>query len=123
MKKISLVLILITTVFLTLDCSRKSKPNYIFRPATNPNTDLRKLEIDMIRIGDSVTKATAVLGKPTEKISTQNGTEMTWWFISTDYQEDSYQTLKDKPSDIEGVKFLKLIFDPKGIITAKEFEI
>jgi hypothetical protein len=108
------------TVFLILfslvgfaSCSDKSKPGYFFKPATNPNTDLRKLEIDTIR----------VLGKPTEKVSTQEGTTMIWWFISTDYQEDSYMTLKEKPKDVEGYKFLKLVFDPKGIITSKEFEL
>jgi hypothetical protein len=118
------------TVFLILfslvgfaSCSDKSKPGYFFKPATNPNTDLRKLEIDTIRVGDSLVKATAVLGKPTEKVSTQEGTTMIWWFISTDYQEDSYMTLKEKPKDVEGYKFLKLVFDPKGIITSKEFEL
>jgi len=123
MKKIQLLLIVTIVTLGAVDCSRKSKPDYIFRPATNPNTDLRKLEIDQIRIGDTMTKATAVLGKPTEKKATQAGTEMVWWFISTEYQEDSYQTLKDKPKDIEGVKFLKLIFDPKNVITSKEFDL
>lgn len=115
-------LILLSLIF-AMNCSDKTKSALGIRPAINPNIDLRKLEIDTIRVGDSEVKATAVLGKPTEKISTQNGTTMIWWFISTDYQDDSYQTLRDVPKEKEGVKFLKLTFDPKGKITAKEFEI
>ena len=123
MKRYLTILLFLFSLVGLAHCSDKSKPGYFFKPATNPNTDLRKLEIDTIRVGDSLVKATAVLGKPTEKTSTQAGTTMIWWFISTDYQEDSYQTLKDKPKETKGYKFLKLVFDPKGIITSKEFEL
>ena len=123
MKRSIIVFLVLFSIVGFASCSDKSKPGYFFKPATNPNTDLRKLEIDTIRVGDSLVKATAVLGKPTEKSSNQEGTTMIWWFISTDYQEDSYQTLRDKPKDVESLKFLKLKFDSKGIIISKEFEI
>jgi hypothetical protein len=123
MKKIFTYILIIFAITSFSNCSDKSKPSFFFKPATNPNTDLRKLEIDTIKVGDSLVKATAVLGKPTEKSSTQAGTTMVWWFISSDYQEDSYLTLRDKPANTEGFKFLKLVFDAKGIITSKEFEI
>ena len=48
---------------------------------------------------------------------------MIWWFIPTNYQKNSYQTLKEKPQSLEGVKFIKLTFDSKGILKKKEFDM
>ncbi len=121
--KIILVIVSILSGILFLDCSKEIKEVYTPRPETRPNTHLRKLEIDQIREGDSVVKASAILGQPTYKKSTQNGTEMIWYFIPTKYQEDSYETLKDVPKETEGVPFLKLIIGKDNKIATKEFEI
>ncbi|MCC5814600.1 MAG: hypothetical protein JJT78_07585 [Leptospira sp.] len=121
--KIILALVSILSSFLFLDCSKEVKEVYTPRPQTRPNTHIRKLEIDQIREGDSVVKASAILGQPTFKKSTQNGTEMIWYFIPVKYQEDSYETLKKVPKETEGVPFLKLMIGTDNKITTREFEI
>lgn len=108
---------------LFIGCSNDVKEIYSPKPQTRPNTHIRKLEIDQIRVGDSVVKASAVLGQPTTKKSTASGTEMIWYFIPTKYQEDSYETLKKVPKETEGVPFLKLVIGTDNRVTAKEFEI
>jgi len=87
---------------------------------TVPNTDIRKIELDQIKVGDKLTKITAVLGKPTEKKITPQGTEMVWWLTGAGY-EDAYKTLSQKPAETKDHKFIKLIFNEKDILVTKDF--
>ncbi|MBE7410642.1 MAG: outer membrane protein assembly factor BamE [Leptospiraceae bacterium] len=122
MKKLILPICLFTVLgFVLTQCSSDKKDTP--RPAVHDNTDLRNIEVDMIKVGDSKVKIQALLGTPTEESNTQNGSVWTWWFISTTYQKNSYQTLKEKPATTEGAKFIKLTFDPKGKVTQKEFDM
>lgn len=126
MKKLSVVFLGFTlaSVAFLLDCSGNQETEFARpRPTSHPQTDIRKLEIDQIREGHSVVRVTAVLGQPTVKKQSQEGTEMIWYFTPTTYQKDSFETLKEEPRDTEGHKFLRLLFDSKGIVTQKEFEL
>jgi hypothetical protein len=89
----------------------------------HPHTALRKMEIDLIKVGDSLVKTEALLGKPTEKSSDPSGTIMTWFFAEDIEVPEQYYTLKEKPADSEKNKFVKLVFDPKNKITAKDFKL
>ncbi|MDF3821012.1 hypothetical protein P3G55_13960 [Leptospira sp. 96542] len=89
----------------------------------HPHTALRKLEIDMIKVGDGLVKAEAVLGKPTEKSSDPSGTVMVWYLAEDREVPEQYYTLKEKPAENEIDKFVKLVFDPKNKITAKDFKL
>ena len=101
-------------------CSSDKKDT---RPAVHDNTDLSNIVIGMIKEGDTKIKVEALLGTPTEESNTQAGSVWTWWFLSTTYQKNSYQTLKAKPVSLEGAKFIKLTFDAKGKVTLKEFDM
>jgi hypothetical protein len=81
------------------------------------------LEIDLIKVGDSLVKTEAVLGKPTEKSSDPAGTVMTWYFVEDIDVAEQYYTLKEKPAQAETNKFVKLTLDPKNKITAKDFKL
>lgn len=89
----------------------------------HPHTALRKLEIDLIKVGDSLVKVEALLGKSTEKSSDPSGTMMVWYLTSDLEVEEQYYTLKEKPSPAELNKFIKLTIDPKNRITAKDFKL
>ncbi|MCC6274417.1 MAG: outer membrane protein assembly factor BamE [Leptospiraceae bacterium] len=121
MKKIVFAFCLAATLsFALAQCSSDKKDT---PPAVHDNTDLRNIEVGMIKEGDSKVKVQALLGTPTEESNTQNGSVWTWWFISTAYQKNSYQTLKEKPANSQGAKFIKLTFDPKGKVIQKEFDM
>ncbi|MCU0825743.1 MAG: hypothetical protein MUF77_14030 [Leptospira sp.] len=104
-----------------------SSPNKV--PAgserVHPHTALRKLEIDMIKVGDGLVKVEAVLGKPTEKSSDPNGTVMTWYLAEDRDVPEQYYTLKETPAanEIAQFKFVKLVFDPKNKIVSKDFKL
>lgn len=119
---LTLILFCLSALFLT-NCS--TPPNKVSSSSEkiHPHTGLRKLEIDTIKVGDSLIKAEAVLGKSTEKSSDPAGTTLTWWFAEDKDIEEQYYTFKTKPEDTTGLKFLKLIADPKGKITAKDFQL
>lgn len=87
----------------------------------HPHTAIRKLEIDMVKIGDRLVKVEAVLGKPTEKSIDPNGTLMVWYFAEDKEVPEQYYTLKEKPEKVE--KFLSLTLDAKNNITAKDFKL
>jgi hypothetical protein len=89
----------------------------------HPHTALRKLEIDLIKVGDSLVKTEALLGKSTEKSSDPAGTVMTWYFVEDIDVPEQYYTLKESPAASEKNKFVKLTFDPKNKITAKDFKL
>lgn len=142
------ILIAVVLSFLA-NCSSKKESESIIRPATNANTDLRRMEIDTVKVGDKLIKARAVLGKPTLEKTTNAGSELTWYFIPSTYSDEAFQTLKEVPKAIkelnklkedskkeEGkkeedkketlnsdIQFLKIISDPKGVITAKEINL
>lgn len=123
MKKLLGITLTLTLALLTVDCSSGSSGSgSVIRPQTQTNAPIRKMELDQIRVGDNFIKAQAVLGEPTVKSSNPSGTTATWWFTPAD-SKDAYWTLKDAPHKTEGVKFIKLTVDPKGKITAKDFEI
>ncbi len=111
-----------TITFFFANCSTPTKVSSSSEKI-HPHTGLRKLEIDTVKVGDSLIKAEAVLGKATEKSSDPQGTTLVWWFVEDKDVEEQYYTLKAKPDDITGLKFLKLIADPKGKITAKDFQL
>lgn len=105
-------------------CSQKTVNSWFYtKPETRPNTAITKRQLDMVRIGDSEVKAQAVLGQPTIKKSTQDGTEMVWYLLQTDYSEEAYETLKKPPQNPEGYKFIRIYIDPSGKITEKQFEL
>lgn len=105
-------------------CSQKQMNSWFYsKPETRPNTAITKRQVDMVRIGDSEVKAQAVLGQPTVKKSTQDGTEMVWYLLQTEYSEEAYETLKKPPKDPEGYKFIRIYIDPSGKITEKQFEL
>ena len=77
----------------------------------------------MIKVGDNLVKTEAVVGKPTEKSSDPSGTVMVWYFAEDQEVPEQYYTLKEKPEKPETYKFLKLTFDLKNKITAKDFKL
>lgn len=124
MKRSILILVLGSVLSLLVVCS---SPNKV--PAgsdrVHPHTALRKLEFDLIKVGDSLVKVEALMGKPTEKSSDPNGTVMTWYFAEDRDVPEQYYTLKEAPapSEISQFKFLKLVFDPKNKVVSKDFKL
>ncbi|WP_411823621.1 LIC13410 family lipoprotein [Leptospira sp. 'Mane'] len=120
--KRSLIFISFSLVLLTfVSCSSGNKVTSD-SSKVHPHTALRKLEIDMIKVGDSLVKTEAVLGKPTEKSSDPAGTVQVWWLAEDKNVPEQYYTLKEKPEETDG-KFIKLIFDAKNKITSKDFKL
>jgi hypothetical protein len=124
MKEIRNIFIICMLLSGLVQCSGKKESSW-WEPAqqTRPNAYIGKKQIDMVRIGDSEVKASALLGQPTVRKSTQNGTELIWYLIATEFQEDAYETLKRPPKQIEGHKFIRLFVDTAGKITEREFEL
>ncbi len=77
----------------------------------------------MIKVGDNLVRTEAVLGKPTEKSIDPSGSVMVWWFAEDREVPEQYYTLKEKPTGADADKFVKLTFDPKNKITAKDFKL
>ncbi len=115
MKKFILTLVGVLAI---VACS--TTPSKKVEEPVNPNTDIRKVELDQIRVGDKLIKVTAILGKPTEKKITPQGTEMIWWLTDAGY-DDGYKTLARKPADTMDMKFIKLMFDTKDTLVSKDF--
>ncbi|MCW7494341.1 hypothetical protein ND861_16975 [Leptospira sp. 2 VSF19] len=115
-----LILSTLASVLFLVSCSSGNKVQ-AGSTKVHPHTALRKLEIDMIKVGDGLVKTEAVLGKSTEKSSDPSGTVMVWYFAEDRDVPEQYYTLKEKPDTVE--KFLKLTFDAKNKITAKDFKL
>jgi hypothetical protein len=116
--------ILITIPFLILfwQCASTTPEKVSAQsPVVHPQSSIRKQEIDMIRVGDSWIKAETVLGKPSEKQSTPQGTTATWWLAEDEDVEEAYYTLKTKPENTVGRKFITITTDPKNKILTKDF--
>jgi|GEM_PF-2879790 len=122
-----LLVILIFSSAVVWNCSSSGKKISPKSDKITPHTAIRKLEIDMIKVGDILVKVEAVMGKPTEKTSDPQGTIMTWWLVEEEGIDESapeqYRSLKEKPSDTSGHKFLKVIIDPKNKVTSKDFSL
>jgi len=118
-------ILLISYILVILTFVACSSGNKVSSTSTkiHPHTALRKLEIDLIKVGDSLVKTEAVLGKSTEKSSDPAGTVMVWYLVEDIEVPEQYYTLKEKPAQAEIGKFIKLIFDPKNKITAKDFKL
>jgi hypothetical protein len=109
-------------ILLSFQCASTSPEKVSAQsPVVHPQSSIRKQEIDMIRVGDSWIKAETVLGKPTEKQSTPQGTTATWWLAEDEDVEEAYYTLKVKPEVTQGRKFVTVTTDPKNKITIKDF--
>jgi len=122
LKKSILILSYILVILTFVGCSSGNKVTST-STKIHPHTALRKLEIDLIKVGDNWVKTEALVGKPTEKSSDPTGSVMTWYFAEDLDVPEQYYTLKEKPAQPETFKFLKLTFDPKNKITAKDFKL
>jgi len=118
-------ILILSYLFVILGFVACSSGNKVSSTSTkiHPHTALRKLEIDLIKVGDSLVKTEALLGKSTEKSSDPAGTVMVWYLVEDIEVPEQYYTLKDKPQATEINKFVKLTFDPKNKITAKDFKL
>lgn len=122
MKRSILLFSYLLVIFTFVACASSNKVSSN-STKIHPHTALRKLEIDLIKVGDSLVKTEAVLGKSTEKSSDPSGTVMVWYFVEDIEVPEQYYTLKEKPAAAETNKFVKLTFDPKNKITAKDFKL
>ncbi|MCE9499247.1 MAG: hypothetical protein K8R21_01860 [Leptospira sp.] len=121
MKILNIILFYLVYTIFFQGCASKNSPTA--GPAVQDNSDIRTIEVGLVKEGDKKIKVQALLGTPSEETNTQDGSTMTWWFLPTDYQKNSYKTLKEKPQNLEGVKYIKLTFDGKGILKKKEFDM
>lgn len=113
------------TLFFQFNCQSPppSTPAVSWGPETIPNSTIRKIEIDQIRIGDNMIRASAVLGTATEISHKANASVHTWWLTHSVESEAGYVTLKSKPTDVSKYKYIKLVSDSKRNIIDKEMDL
>ncbi|MCB1144740.1 MAG: hypothetical protein KDK54_20995 [Leptospiraceae bacterium] len=121
MKKFQIFAVLMFFALLIGCSSPPPKPTATWE--TIPNSSIRKIEIDQIRIGDSIIRAQAVLGVATEISHKAEGSEHTWWMKPTEDADPGYETLKNKPADTKGIKFIKLTTDSNKKIIDKQMDL